>query len=374
MRIFFHIFILFIPLTAFSQQIKVSVFNSIPVKGFVIALYDGEYEIECNEAILEFKKGNIFYITLYDQRLLLNSAGGIIGTFDEVNLKPKTDSSKIQITLIAPKNGSRIYNGSMHIKVEYGRILLINETDVEKYIAGVVEAETGTREIPEFQKAQALLCRTYLYSHINRHESEGFNLCDEVHCQVYKGSSPYTGYIYKSTIQTNNKVIVSKYNSLITASFHGNCGGETESSLNTWLKDEEFLVPVKDPYCIDSNNANWEKQISLLSWKKYLTGHGINTRNVPISTLEMKRTGRQNYYRIGKDSILTKQIRGDWNLKSSFFQVLIKHDMIHIKGHGYGHGVGMCQDGAMNMALKGFNYEEIINFYFKGVHLEDVNR
>ncbi|HEX3007263.1 MAG TPA: SpoIID/LytB domain-containing protein, partial [Bacteroidales bacterium] len=253
-----------------------SIWNSQPVKGLTLALYEGGYDFYSdNQRISGFDEGKIFYITLYNNSLLLSNTTGSIGIFDDLFITSRNDSSRIQIASIDPKLSARVYSDNIHLKIEYGRILILNELDIEKYIAGVVEAEAGVNALPEFYKAQSLLCRTYLYDHLNRHETEGFNLCDEVHCQAYKGTSPFTRFVYQSTVQTRNKVITDSNNELVTASFHANCGGQTESSLNTWLKKEDYLVPVVDDYCLKSANATWEKKVSLAEWKKYLISHGI---------------------------------------------------------------------------------------------------
>lgn len=371
MRSLIYILLLSVSFECAAQQILVSLFNSVPVKGLTISLYEGNYIITGNQENLEgLQKGKIFYITLYNKSMLVHNLNGPVGCFDEIEIQSKTDSGKFMISIIDPKVEGRIYTGSLKLKIDYRRVMLMNEINIEKYISGVVEAETGINARPEFYKAQALLCRTYLFNHLNRHESEGFNLCDEVHCQAYKGIS--TNFIFKSTHLTNNKVIVDSDKNLITASFHANCGGITESSLNTWLKPESYLIPVKDPYCLVSGGAHWEKKISLNEWKKYLITHGVKTTALPAAALELKNTGRQNYYRVNKDSILMRQIRADWNLKSSFFQVIVKNNMVLLKGSGYGHGVGLCQEGAIKMASKGFTYEEIIKFYFKGVKIENL--
>lgn len=339
----------------------------------MLALYEGNYDVyDQGEKIEGFDEGKIFYISLYNKKLLLSNVYGPVGSFDQLAVVARENDSKIQVSVVEPKSGSRNYTGNLKLHIEYGRILIINETDIEQYISGVVEAESGVNALPEFQKAQALLCRTYLQSHINRHESEGFNLCDEVHCQAFKGFTPYSNIIYKSTSLTRNKVIVSADNTLITASFHGNCGGETQSSDNTWIKNHDYLVPVKDPYCKQTKNNSWEKEIPLQEWKAYLKKQGINTAKLNNAAYEMKKTGRQLEYKVNDKTILTQQIRADWNLKSSYFQVIIKSNSIVIKGHGYGHGVGMCQDGAMKMATLGKTCDEIINFYFKGVRIVDT--
>jgi stage II sporulation protein D len=68
-----------------------------------------------------------------------------------------------------------------------------------------------------------------------------------------------------------------------------------------------------------------------------------------------------------------RTIRNDMNLRSTFFSVASEGDSIKLKGRGYGHGVGLCQEGAMVMASKGFNYKQIIDFYYFGVIISDVN-
>jgi stage II sporulation protein D len=302
----------------------------------------------------------------------LNDGNGTVGCFEELTISPSNETSKLKLAPVNPKAAARNYSGNIILKIEYGRILILNEINKEQYIAGVVEAESGINAASEFYKAQALLCRTYMFSHLNRHETEGFNLCDEVHCQAYKGTTPFTASILESTIHTSGKIITNETNTPITAAFHGNCGGETESALNIWLKPENYLVPVKDPHCQQTSNADWEVKIPLHEWKKYLTSHGFKALPAAAASLETKTGNRQIYYRINKDSILTKQIRSDWNLKSSYFQLKVKNNTVHILGHGYGHGVGLCQDGAMKMAKKGSAYTDIINFYFKNVKITET--
>jgi stage II sporulation protein D len=355
---------------AASGQVKISVFNSVPVKVAILGIPVGSYTICDNDGkVLNATAGKNFYVTLYNKQLLLNNADGTIGTFDELYFKPVASDSKIKIIPVEPKMPGRTYLGGFTLRVEYGRILMINETDIETYIAGVVEAEAGNTAGSEFQKAQALLCRTYLYKNLCRHESEGFNLCDEVHCQAYHGQTPFTPNIFQFTHTTNNKVITGLDNKLIAATFHANCGGETESPGNTWLKESEYMVPVKDPYCQKKRNSSWTKEIPLKDWRNYLAATGLKTNS--NSSLSMLKNGRQLYYKVGNDSIATKKIRDDWSLKSSYFKVAIKKDIVSITGHGYGHGVGLCQDGANVMAAQGFLCEDIIRFYFKNVSITE---
>ena len=66
-------------------------------------------------------------------------------------------------------------------------------------------------------------------------------------------------------------------------------------------------------------------------------------------------------------------IRNDWQLKSTFFSISVEGGNVVFRGRGYGHGVGMCQEGAMEMGRRGFKYGEIINFYYRNVIMMDVN-
>ncbi len=77
-------------------------------------------------------------------------------------------------------------------------------------------------------------------------------------------------------------------------------------------------------------------------------------------------------YKAGSFSLPLKTIRSDLNLRSTFFSVYVSGDSVILKGRGYGHGVGLCQEGAMEMAAKGFSYRKIIRFYYSGVFISDI--
>ena len=84
-------------------------------------------------------------------------------------------------------------------------------------------------------------------------------------------------------------------------------------------------------------------------------------------------SSRQIIYKTGNFSIPLMQIRTDLDLRSSFFSVRVEGDSVILTGRGYGHGVGLCQEGAMVMASKGYDYRKIIGFYYKGVVLKNFS-
>ena len=93
---------------------------------------------------------------------------------------------------------------------ENGSLKVRNEVELENYVAGVVEMEAGSNHTLEYYKVQAIICRTYALSNLRRHETERYNLCDNVHCQVYKGNNRLNQQITEATLQTKNLVLVDK--------------------------------------------------------------------------------------------------------------------------------------------------------------------
>ena len=77
---------------------------------------------------------------------------------------------------------------------------------------------------------------------------------------------------------------------------------------------------------------------------------------------------------MGKDSLHTKQIRSDFQLRSAFFSIIATQKEVAIKGRGFGHGVGMCQDGAMQMAKIGYKYADILSYYYKEIRVVSISK
>jgi len=173
-------------------------------------------------------------------------------------------------------------------------------------------------------------------------------------------------------METRGLVVLDRDSNLIMSAFHSNCGGETSSSEDVWLTSQPYLKRVVDPYCITSHNAKWEKHLSLKTWSDLMkkSGYEVKTDNPPAFTFIQK--NRQDYYRTGSFLVPLVTLRTQLNLRSTFFSVFANGDSIILKGRGYGHGVGLCQEGAMTMADDGDNYRQIIEFYYSGVIISDI--
>ena len=373
-KLFYSAFLLILQAATLSGQVKVRLFSAHNSDTIVFSVTSGKYRLEyfpSGEALLV--KGQKGIIVRSGAKLVIKSSKDHFLTIsDSVMIKCLTGDGSFSLSPDNSGKLTRFYSGELRCKSDLGTILLINMCDPESYIAGVVKAEGGSGRHPEYNKTQAVIARTYLYGHLKRHSLDGFDLCDDVHCQAFNGTTNDT-MILNSTIETTGQVIVGPDSLPITAAFHSNCGGETIPSENLWLRGYSYLKKVKDPYCISSPNSHWSKTISVRDWIDYLKRSGMSTKPVDKTKLNFSQPVRVVNYRAGNFSIPFVQIRTDLGLRSSFFSVKVKGDSVILNGRGYGHGAGLCQEGAMVMASKGYDYRKIIGFYYNGVTVKNFS-
>ena len=356
---------------SFSQAIDIGLHNDKVVTSIVVSCISGRYDVEAgNDRVLAFEEGDMVFVTLEDDSLTLYNEQGTLGRFREIRLNYVALNSSFRIRGVHPVLESRSYDDNLVLRANDRFITLVNEVDFDKYLAGVVESEAGPNAEKEFYKAQSILCRTFAARHIDRHRSEGFSLCDGVHCQAYKGKSKYNPEILEAIEETTGEVLVDKNNHLITAAYHSNSGGQTQRAADVWISDEPCLQSVVDPFSLHQPNAKWTDTISFNDWKNYLLRNGMNSvQKIPDEIIFVEQMKRKKHFILDKDSILMTKIREDWGLRSSFFDMFPEGDSIVIWGKGYGHGIGMSQEGAMKMARDQYVYEDILEFYFFDVRL-----
>jgi stage II sporulation protein D len=188
---------------------------------------------------------------------------------------------------------------------------------------------------------------------------------------VFNGLSS-DSVLNRAVRETRGLVILYKDSTLIVSAFHSNCGGETSTSYDVWLSGQPYLKSVSDPYCYGSRNATWQKSFKLSDWISYIRKSGYNEKVEDPAVLNFFQETRETDYKTGSFKLPLGQIRTDLDLRSTFFSVYAVGDSIILKGKGYGHGVGLCQEGAKVMASKGFTYPDIIRFYYSGVFISDI--
>lgn len=367
---FFHVFFAsFLAFSSFGQKISISLFNELNLQTILVTPVSGMYSLITPEGEFILNPNQILYISKNKDSVMVRDMASNLGTWSRVTLVGKTGNDVIRVKPIVPAIPAQVYDDNLGFYVDFGRMMAINLVEVDSYIAGVVEAEAGPSAHPEFYKAQVLLARTYAMGHMERHAGEGFNLCDGVHCQAYKGKSTKNPAIIKATEETKGQVVVNSENQLIVGAFHANCGGQTANSGQVWLKSFSYLVSVNDPFCRSQPSATWEVRISLEEWQRFLSTKGVDTENIPLTGYSLLSKDREYVYTIAGKMIPLTDIRSFFNLRSAFFTVELISGQIRLKGRGYGHGVGMCQDGAMQMARRGRSYKEILQHYFTGIQV-----
>ena len=382
-RIFFLLFIVFTSFTNVKPDalttVSVRILTTKVITTFAFSPTSGDYLVYGDGALIkDYDPTGIFQMSVDKDSILLKTFERTIGKFSSLKFYSKEKEGEFKIKSITPQSRVRTYDGNMEVALtpDKQQFLIVNKVDLEKYIAGVVESEAGKHISLEYYKLQAILCRTYLLSHINRHEAEGFQVCDDVHCQAYLNKASDAN-ITKAVLDTKGLVVVDNDLNLITAAFHSNCGGVTCNSQDVWSISTTYLKSVKDTFCLHGFSAVWQRTIPLEDWKAYLQvkhKFAINdSSSIPSATAFYQANGRSNYFTDRNLKIPLKTIRSDFKLRSTYFSIEQIGDSIRFNGRGYGHGVGLCQEGAMRQAILGYSYKHILNFYYKDVHLVELS-
>lgn len=292
-----------------------------------------------------------------------------------IELVPRVQTNGIRLRLPESKMAERTYPGTLHLSVAGGGMELTNIVPIEAYTAGVVQAEAGSDHRTEYYKLQGVSCRTYALSNVRKHAPEGFELCDGVHCQVYRGACRKDS-IRLAVEATKGMVMVDPDINLIHALFHSNCGGETMNAEDLWTKREPYLRSTVDTFCRTEPHANWQRTLTRKEWIGYLERRfGVRPANKASmdAMLNYSPTCRDLYLGNSFPLVPLKHVREDLKLNSTFFTVTTQGDQVVLSGRGFGHGVGLCQEGAMHMARQGRSYMDILRHYYTDVHLVDVN-
>jgi stage II sporulation protein D len=358
----------------YAQQIAIGILVNQQVSTLVFNPSVGKYTIKVdNQVFCTIQANEPAYLNISNGKIRLTTVKGRNTECRSLLFEAASNEAYFSIKPVGIDIPSRFYDDNLKVKLDGRHLVIVNLIDLEKYISGVVESEGGNFAPDEYYKSQAVLCRTYLLNHLTRHAAEGYELCDNVHCQAYNGRSSNSS-IRKASEVTRGIAAFDSEGKYITAAFHSNCGGETEDAKNVWLQPKSYLKPVKDKYCRGTKNSTWEKKIPLNDWIQYLQRAGLRVVEGDETYLQFTQINRQAFYKVRKDSISFVRIRGDWKLRSAFFSVRVQGEFVILSGRGYGHGIGLCQEGAMQMARLGFGYEDILKFYYENIHLDDYRK
>ncbi|HHZ65926.1 MAG TPA: SpoIID/LytB domain-containing protein [Flavobacteriales bacterium] len=376
---------LFLPYSITATTVSIGVLTSKKLTTVIFSPLYGDYVITADSSRILLDNKDLAYLTYSDGKIALKTLRGDMGTYSAMRIESVRETGTFKFKPVIPYGTLRSYDDDLEIRVVEQHLRIVNHVDLDKYVAGVVKSEVGIASSLELYKVQAIICRTYSLSNFRKHEEENYQLCDKVHCQVYAGrcavTDPETGIMYagaekiaKAAEITSGIIIVDDNLELVTAAFHSNCGGQTANSEDVWSKPLPYLRSVKDTFCYRGRNARWKRRIPEQKWTSYLTkSYGLDPAaskfNENATTFAQ---GRRARYFAGNNKIPLHKIRTDWKFKSAYFSIYKQYEDLIFSGKGFGHGVGLCQQGAMRMSEYQIDYKKIIHHYYTDVTLIDI--
>lgn len=299
--------------------------------------------------------------------------------------------------------GGREYRGRVLLIATTTGLLAVNVLDLEDYVAGVVNAEMGRRASGEEAalEAQAIVSRTFAYRVAGRWRTQGFDLVATVADQAYGGAGTETD-LGRAAAQATRGVILTWNGLPIEAFFHSTCGGRTapgqEAFVNAgfpYLASVSDQSPSGESWCAISPRYRWREEWTgealTATLRATLPPLGVPAARVgevrDVVVTERTTSGRVGAIRIqlaqSSVPVTGQAIRsalrpaGGTLLRSTGFQVQATRSggrltRLVIEGQGNGHGVGMCQWGAVGRARAGYSVEQILSAYYPGTSLTRI--
>ena len=371
--------------------VRVLLQNDIPE---ITVSGNGTFSLEC----LQRDKSFVYYssqpVTIMLERGLLTVTmrrDRLEGRFDEVIITPRNGNGFLSYQ-------SQNYRGMFRILPHGVNLRLINVLHMDDYLKGVVPPEIGKVTEAELEaiKAQAVAARTYSMRYLGQYAGEPYDMRSDVSDQLYHGADVENELISRAVDDTRGIVI--KYeDNLINAYYHSTCGGYTDDIEEVWDKPAAPYLKAVD----DSGICNWS---GYFHWKESFTAQQLKMRLEQFLSaergreiqmgdiLDIKVTSRttggrvaglvvktaERNYTFGKDRVrwvFKRSSNPEMILQSARFDVITEHDTAgrltraELIGGGYGHGVGMCQCGALGMARKGIKFDQILPFYYNNTRL-----
>ena len=315
----------------------------------------------------------------------------------------------------APRQGlgaadtRRRYAGRIYVTLDNaGTLAVANAVPEDRLLAGLVPAEMSAGSPPEALKAQAVAARNELLAKIGtRHLTDPYRLCSSVHCQVYAGAGHEDARATAAVEATRGELLLREGGGLVDAVYSASCGGHTEDNDKVWggapdaslrgVADSDaggkdvdgenldaFLDHPPDAWCARAREAGsafrWRKQLDLAQIEQR-AGLG-RLRDLEVTARGV--SGRAGRLRLTGDGG-TREISGELeirrllgNLKSAMIRLELERDAsghltsLSVTGGGHGHGIGMCQLGAVGMAQAGKSYREILLHYYSAARLDKL--
>lgn len=283
-----------------------------------------------------------------------------------------------------------------HLSAQRVRVHLVSQNitrdlSLEEYVLGVLAAEASLEDELDALKALAVVSRAFALHNLQRHASEGYDFCNTTHCQRYlytitdeRKHARFKNLLKRAVSETEGEILRDEAGRIADAYFHASCGGMTSNIETLWgVGAQGYLSGVSDEYCLAARRHSWVNVIPAAKLARALQGDsrsdvGVRLENIVVAKRD--RTGRVEFIALEGEN--SRVLRGwdfklivgralGWNiLKSSRFDVTRAGRNFIFRGDGFGHGLGLCQEGAHALARKrGASYRQILKHYFPGTSI-----
>ncbi len=267
----------------------------------------------------------------------------------------------------------RRFPGILELEARKGRILVVDDLPMETYIQGVLAGELGNHWPYAALQAQAVAARTYAFWTRSLKKRAPWHLTDTSFHQVYRGFQEADSPVVSATQDTAGLVLTWR-GRVFPAWYHSVCGGHTAfaRSIFPGAPDIPPLEGVPCPWCEGAPLYRWKAGPFAPSRLKALFGLPGNEKILALEgAVKEKASGRWLTARLkttrSSGTLPFRRLRRELGLKSALIlNVEITPAGVLIQGGGWGHGVGLCQRGAVAMALAGRTWREILSFYYPG--------
>jgi stage II sporulation protein D len=279
--------------------------------------------------------------------------------------------------LLERRQGSLLVSNkrySGHIEVWRGQrgLYIINELPLEQYVQSVVRAEVPQGWELEALKAQAVVVRTYALHKKLQNGQRRYHLTSSVLHQLYQGEAE-DAWVRTAVEATRGEVLTYRGRP-IEALYHSTCGGLTEEASEVFGFSKPYLKPVRSP-CSLSPYSLWARRFSLrelagLLGMPGLKGLRVLSRSSTGRVKELEAVGPEGSQVVPATEL--RRLLGWKRLPSTAFELSQEGEELIFLGRGYGHGVGLCQWSALELARQGMGYREILRHFYPGTQLHNI--
>ena len=273
---------------------------------------------------------------------------------------------------------NNVYAGKIFLVPNQRSFLLVEHVDLENYLYGVLPYEMSYSWPLEALKAQAVAARTYTLKTLENVKNKNFDLYSDVRSQMYKGGGKQYDSVKKAVDGTRGLVLTYN-NSLFYTYYHGNCGGGTDD-VRSWNFGATSIKPLSGASCAYDNHSKsftWQMNVSAAKVMAYAKSVGLTGTLKSVQVASKTGTGRATHLTIrsskGSKKVSCPKFRLSTGIRScKISRITTSGQQVRFEGKGYGHGIGMCQDGANGMAKKGKTYDQILKNYYPGARITPI--